>query len=44
MFGPSPTPDSLIETLNYSFQTITTVGYGNWVPAGWDIKEMDLQP
>jgi len=43
MFGPSPTPDSLIETLNYSFQTITTVGYGNWVPSGWDVKQTDLQ-
>jgi hypothetical protein len=43
MFGSSPTRDSLIETLNYSFQTITTVGYGNWVPAGWDVKETDLQ-
>jgi hypothetical protein len=40
----SPSSSSLIETFNYSFQTITTVGYGNWVPAGWDIKEMDLQP
>ena len=39
MFGPIPTRDSLIETLNYSLQTITTVGYGNWVPAGWDLKE-----
>lgn len=43
MFGLSPTRDSLIETLNYSLQTITTVGYGNWVPAGWDIKEAELQ-
>lgn len=34
---------SSLETFNHSFQTITTVGYGNWVPAGWDIKEMDLQ-
>ena len=24
-------------------ETITTVGYGNWVPSGWDIKETDLQ-
>ncbi len=44
MFGPIPTRASMIETLNYSFQTITTVGYGNWVPAGWDvIKQTDLQ-
>ncbi len=43
MFGPIPTRDSLIETLNYSLQTITTVGYGNWVPAGWDVKQTDLQ-
>ena len=43
MFGPIPTLDSLIETSNYSLQTITTVGYGNWVPAGWDINETDLQ-
>jgi hypothetical protein len=29
MFGPTITGDSMIEALNYSVQTITTVGYGN---------------
>jgi len=43
MFGSHLTHDSLIETLNYSFQTITTVGYGNWVPAGWDLRNTELQ-
>lgn len=31
------------EALNYSFQTITTVGYGNWVPVGWDASKPELQ-
>lgn len=25
---------SVIEAANYSVQTVTTVGYGNWVPPG----------
>ena len=43
MFGPNVTADSLIEALNYSLQTITTVGYGNWVPAAWDTSREELQ-
>ena len=43
MFGPNISRESLIEALNYSLQTITTVGYGNWVPAGWDITKEELQ-
>lgn len=43
MFGPHITVESLIEALNYSLQTITTVGYGNWVPASWDISKEELQ-
>lgn len=43
MFGPNITRDSPIEALNYSLQTITTVGYGNLVPAGWDTREPELQ-
>ena len=43
MFGSQPTHDSIIETLNYAIQTITTVGYGNWVPAGWDINDIESQ-
>lgn len=43
MCGSQPTHDSLIETLNYSLQTITTVGYGNWVPAGWDISDTEIR-
>lgn len=43
MFGSQPTRDSLIETLNYAIQTITTVGYGNWVPTGWDINNIEIQ-
>jgi hypothetical protein len=36
MFGTSVSPESSIEASNYAVQTITTVGYGNWVPASWD--------
>ena len=43
MFGPNITRDSVIEALNYSLQTITTAGYGNWVPAGWDTSKEELQ-
>ena len=43
MFGPSITAESLIEAFNYSLQTITTVGYGNWVPASWDTSNEELQ-
>lgn len=43
MFGPNVTAESLIEALNYSLQTITTVGYGNWVPAAWDTSKEELQ-
>lgn len=43
MFGSDATPDALIETLNYSLQTITTVGYGNWVPAGWNLGDVEIQ-
>ena len=43
MFGPSVSAESLIEALNYSLQTITTVGYGNWVPASWDTSKQELQ-
>lgn len=43
MFGPNITVESLIEAFNYSLQTITTVGYGNWVPASWDISKAELQ-
>lgn len=43
MFGSGLTPESLTETLNYALQTITTVGYGNWVPAGWTIQDTEIQ-
>jgi len=43
MFGPHITAESLIEAFNYSLQTITTVGYGNWVPASWDTSKEELQ-
>lgn len=33
MFNGAITKESVVEALNFSFQTITTVGYGNWVPA-----------
>src|SRR2546428_12745510 len=39
MFGGQIHRESVIEGLNYSVQTVTTVGYGNWVPPG--IKEND---
>jgi len=29
--------------LNYSLQTITTVGYGNWVPADWNLGDVEIQ-
>lgn len=43
MFGSGPTAESLTETLNFSLQTITTVGYGNWIPVGWDVKGAAIQ-
>ncbi len=43
MFGWTLSPESLIEDLNYSLQTVTTVGYGNWVPAGWDLTQGEVQ-
>jgi hypothetical protein len=43
MFGSSLTAGSMTEALNYSVQTITTVGYGNWVPSGWDTDKEELQ-
>lgn len=43
MFGSGLTRESLTETLNYALQTITTVGYGNWVPAGWNVEDMAIQ-
>ena len=43
MFGANVSLDSLIEALNYALQTITTVGYGNWVPASWDPHDKELQ-
>jgi hypothetical protein len=39
MFDGAMTPASVIEALNYSAQTVTSVGYGNWVPTQW--KEAD---
>jgi hypothetical protein len=30
---------SLTEAFNYSVQTITTIGYGNWVPAHVDPRD-----
>ncbi len=43
MFGPHITVESLIESFNYSLQTITTVGYGNWIPASWDVGKEELR-
>jgi hypothetical protein len=34
MFSGKINQSSVIEGLNYSVQTVTTVGYGNWVPPG----------
>jgi hypothetical protein len=33
MFDGRITSESIVEGLNYSTQTVTTVGYGNWVPS-----------
>jgi len=44
MFGPNVSWESSIEAANYALQTITTVGYGNWVPASWDpVNDKELQ-
>lgn len=43
MFGSSLTAESTTEALNYSVQTITTVGYGNWVPSSWDMDNGELR-
>lgn len=40
-FGGRYTPESVVEALNFSVQTVTTVGYGNWKPAAveeWDAR------
>jgi hypothetical protein len=42
MFGASPTQEFVIEALNYAVQTVTTVGYGNWVPFGWKADDPDI--
>lgn len=34
MFDGTITLGSVTEAVNYATQTVTTVGYGNWVPAG----------
>jgi hypothetical protein len=34
MFGGIVSSESVVEALNCSVQTVTTVGYGNWEPAG----------
>ena len=34
MFRGNVTAESLVEAANYAAQTVTTVGYGNWVPRG----------
>jgi hypothetical protein len=36
MFDGRVHQESIIEALNYSAQTVTTVGYGNWVPTRWN--------
>ena len=41
MFDGRYMPESVVEALNFSVQTVTTVGYGNWKPAAveeWDAK------
>ena len=39
MFDGQVNQESIIEALNYSAQTVTTVGYGNWVPTHWNFQE-----
>jgi Trk-type K+ transport system membrane component len=34
VFDGRLTIESLVEGLNFSVQTVTTVGYGNWEPVG----------
>ncbi len=34
MYRGTHSPDSVVDGLNFSVQTLTTVGYGNWKPAG----------
>ena len=38
MFGGRYTSEAVVEALNFSVQTVTTVGYGNWKPAEVDEK------
>ena len=39
MFKGDITAESLTEAANYAAQTVTTVGYGNWVPKGVDAQD-----
>lgn len=39
MFEGQVNHESIIEALNYSAQTVTTVGYGNWVPTHWNFQQ-----
>ncbi|MGH7411546.1 MAG: ion channel [Candidatus Methylomirabilis sp.] len=41
MFDGRYTPESVVEALNFSVQTVTTVGYGNWKPAA--VEEHDAR-
>lgn len=47
MFNGEPTRGAWVEALNFSIQTVTTVGYGNWdqprvfserVPQDWELR------
>jgi hypothetical protein len=42
MFDRQVSAASVIEAANYASQTVTTVGYGNWVPSNWDLASADL--
>jgi hypothetical protein len=42
MFDGQVAFESTIEAANYAAQTVTTVGYGNWVPSAWDLKAPEL--
>ena len=39
MFDGRVDQESIIEALNYAAQTVTTVGYGNWVPTHWNFEQ-----
>ncbi len=41
MFGLEIRSEHLIEDFNYSVQTITTIGYGNWVPTDWNLTDAE---